>query len=1200
MANFLKNLHPLLRRDRDKKDNQDPNFALIDTLNEEMNQVEKDAIESKLQSSLKTATSEYLDKFGDWFGVYRKTDENDDDYRARIIKYLLLKRGTNNAIIEAIKDYLGKDDIDVSVYEPFTNIFYTNKSHLNGEDHLMGYYYTFAVINVSIGDYFPVEIIDVINEFKPAGVTLYVTYDGASTIRGGTIIKWLDGLPKIETYQEYERFIGYDDTFYGHINMNESKDSDNSSSDIFKTNHSLINSSDVLTGSSSIGRQYVNYGYITSYTYNPDMASSVNQINASTNGRGQEVPYDYYMYTGVRNNNTVELEIQTSSGVSYLYNNFNFRDYMSKYRPQVDIQSDEARKIVSDYIKELSIDYYLSAVIPPDESIEIKLQVYDFSIDRWLTVSISNLSFYEQNIGSNIGYVKDYLNNDLNMFTRLEINAGRKDSVDIKVNYLDLMFYYYERNVYTIKPYRAIVQNYLDITREAYVEAFKLASLDNGDIISKTGYQPMGYLRLTDGYDNNIGRNLLLDSINRTKFSPNNLGKGTVTQNNDGSWDVKSDEGEVISLYRFIKHSTIGNITEQALENGKWYTFSLDITTSEDTDIVIGSSVTEAYIPDKDNISSTTYNNKAKETRRINHTFKIVEDIENVPIILRTQGDNSTTVAFTYHKTKLEEGVKGTPWQPNPEDIYGANDPNNRIELQAEDKDNNIIPSKPVARYETKPGMNLLADKDLFKTTIKGSYVQGDTKELTMSLWGSRITQTGSMEKKLKAGKTYTISYDMEIIELPTVPGYRYAPGIIVYSRNPGTVIAETRFVNGYAQVRDLPVGTKERVEFTFTMSDVDNVELTAYTGLFNETGDASPYETREYAKVKFTDIKLEEGSTATPYTSSPEDNVSFVDKKITFKNINTKVQNIGITNDFAMSHLKLQYSYYGNDWVTLKELPDITQGETITTNNLIDLYGLQTVDYSNINPMSKVSLRTIWNVKLGELNSQEGSLSSMPNDYFNAVWQDIDKLTNMNFGSMKVVKDTEGGVFDGSTGEVIRATSLNTDTYTDLDKLSYTLNKYNEPLTLGSSRLISELKDELLTTESFNVDNRIKVVDSTSEHLPNTSIIKKGFVEREIAGSQYLDYGLYEPIESGTRYKLIVEGEFKDNIEFISLYNSNPNFNELFIYASEINNGYVEREFIAKESTEEKPRLNTDIRLYIRPYDSGLSKVRRVELRKV
>lgn len=734
MANFLKNLHPLLRRDRNKKDNQDPNFALIEALNEEMNQVEKDAIESKLQSSLKTATSEYLDKFGDWFGVYRRANEDDTTYRARIIRYLLLKRGTNNAIIDAIKDYLGRDDIDVSVYEPFTNIFYTNKSHLNGEDHLMGYYYRFAVINVSIGDYFPVEIIDVINEFKPAGVTLYVTYDGASTIRGGAIIKWLDGLPKIETYQEFDRFIGYDDTFYGHLNMNQSKDNDNSSSDIFKTNHSLINSLDVLTGSSSVGRQYVNYGYVTSYVYSPSMTSSVNQISASTEGRGQEVPTDYYMYTSSKNNNTVELNMQTTSGVSYLYNNFNFRDYMSKYRPQVDLQSDESRRIVSDYVKELSIDYYLSVVIPPDESIEIKLQVYDFSINRWLTVSINNLSFYEKNIGSNIGYIKDYLNSELNMFTRLEINAGRKNSVDIKVNYLDLMFYYYERGIYTIKPYKALVENYLDMTRDTHVEAFKVASLSNGDIITKTGFQPIGYL-------------------------------------------------------------------------------------------------------------------------------KVSGDIDNL---------------------------------------------SNHIEIITTDNNTNSIPS------------TLLGD-------------------------------------------------------------------------NSNSLI-------------------------------------------------------------------------------------------LSYGNVKTNIHSFELNSDVLIPNIKFEYSYYGDAWEELTALTEISEGETIVPNILIDLYGLQTVDYSNINPMSKVSLRSIWNVKLGELNSQEGSLSNMSNDYFNAVWQDIDKLSDIDLHSMRVIKDTEGGVLDGATGEVIKATLFDVGAYTDLDRLAYTLNNYTKPLTLGSSRLISELKEELLTTESLNIDNRVKVIYTDTE----------------------------------------------------------------------------------------------------------------------
>src|SRR5699024_8560780 len=460
------------------------------------------------------------------------------------------------------------------------------------------------------------------------------------------------------------------------------------------------------------------------------------------------------------------------------------------------------------YVKEISSDYYLSAVLPPDESIEIKLQVYDFSISRCLTVSINNLSFYEKNIGSNIGYIKDYLNSELNMFTRLEINAGRKGSVDIIVNYLDLMFYYYERGIYTIKPYKALVENYVDMSREAYVEAFKISSLSNGDIITKTGYLPIGYLRVSGGIDNL----------------------------------------------------------------------------------------------------------------------------------------------------------------------------SNHIEIITTDNNTNSIPS---------------------------TILEDDSNSLILS-----------------------------------------------------------------------------------------------------------------------------------------------------YGNVKTNIHSFELNSDTSISNIKFEYSYYGDAWEELTVLTEISEGETIVPNILIDLYGLQTVDYSSINPMSKVSLRSIWNVKLGELHNQEGSLSSMSNDYFNAVWQDIDRLLDIDLGSMRIVKDTESGVFDGSTGEVIKATSFNVGSYTDLDMLAYTLNKYTEPLTLGSSRLISKLKEELLTTESLNIDNRVKVIDAISEQLPNTSIIKNGFTEREVAGSQYLDYELYEPVKSGTKYKLIVEGEFKDNIEFISLYNSNPHFNETYIYPHEIING--------------------------------------------
>ena len=78
-------------------------------------------------------------------------------------------------------------------------------------------------------------------------------------------------------------------------------------------------------------------------------------------------------------------------------------------------------------------------------------------------------------------------------------------------------------------------------------------------------------------------------------------------------------------------------------------------------------------------------------------------------------------------EAKLEEGDKGTPKvQPNPEDIYGANDPNQYIDIIAKDIEGNIKPSKTVLRHENKTGINLLSNKDIIRNTSKGSYVQGD------------------------------------------------------------------------------------------------------------------------------------------------------------------------------------------------------------------------------------------------------------------------------------------------------------------------------------------------------------------------------------------------------------------------------------------------------------------------------------------
>ena len=500
MSSFLKNLHPLLRRKKDKNLNEDINYILLNTLNEELNTVERDTIESKLQSSLKSATGTYLDKFGDWFGVYRKVDEEDDKYRQRIIKYLLLKRGTNNAIIEGIKYYLDRDDLNISIYEPFKNIFYTNKSELNGNDKLIGYYYRFAVINVTIGNYFPLEIIDIINEFKPAGVKLYVTYDGGATNNGSLIYQWLNDDIKVAMYEDIINFYGYDELLYGHINLGLRKTDSLNYKSVFINNKSLINSEDVLTGSSNVGRVFNNVSIKSSYNYTPRYNSSVANIVSELKNKSEELSTDFYLHTNEKNNVSIPVTFNSNTGIEYIYNNFNIREYLLKTKP---VLLNKTKREISDYIGQVDFKLTLKAVLPPNDYVNIVLQIYDFDINRWNTINYDSVSFYEKDYNFSIGYLNDYLNDDLNMFTRLQID-GYEDEVTLDINYLDMVFYHFEPGVYTIHPYTPTVNMYDEIFSMFYVEAYKVFNPTNGDIISQPSYRKVQYIKVTDGKSNSL------------------------------------------------------------------------------------------------------------------------------------------------------------------------------------------------------------------------------------------------------------------------------------------------------------------------------------------------------------------------------------------------------------------------------------------------------------------------------------------------------------------------------------------------------------------------------------------------------------------------------------------------------------------------------------------------------------------------
>ncbi|UNA01506.1 morphogenesis protein [Bacillus phage vB_BcgM] len=165
---FMKYLHPLWKTRLTKDSN--PHNVVLASLDDMLKSVATDAMDSKKDARLETATGQWLDEFGDKFGVFRKDNESDDTYRQRIINFILIERGTVISIEDAIKKYLNDPTTKVEIYEPYKNVFILNKSKLNGEDHLLGKYYTTAVIDARFTENVPLDVLSEIEKFKPAGV----------------------------------------------------------------------------------------------------------------------------------------------------------------------------------------------------------------------------------------------------------------------------------------------------------------------------------------------------------------------------------------------------------------------------------------------------------------------------------------------------------------------------------------------------------------------------------------------------------------------------------------------------------------------------------------------------------------------------------------------------------------------------------------------------------------------------------------------------------------------------------------------------------------------------------------------------------------------------------------------------------------------------------------------------------------------
>lgn len=430
----MKHIHPLLRRERRQGLSDDSNYAVLNALDNVLNETEKDTIKSKIQSSLETATGEYLDHWGDWFGIYRAEGEDDEHYREHIIRHTLLPRGTIQSIIDAIKWFLDDNDANIEIYEPWKNIFYTNKSLLNGEDHLMGYYYRFAIIDITIDRPFPPEIRDIIWAFKPAGVLFYVGYDSGLDITAEWVESPYENMT-VHNTQELDRLTGVGVNIKGNMkanDINEEKEVKN----IFHTNRSNLNGTDVLAGAFDHNRDYIHlYGTALKPITLTD-TSSLATIKTLIDERNN------VSYNAISNKDSLTDRVDVSSGNIYMV--YNVRGFIvAKYKKEYEALKGKNPDVVNkkdyaDFLKEPTLSISLNSLATTAKPTTAKVNLVDFTTGKRHTIRTYKITQTQVSENIDLASLVDYINSE--GLVVVEISMSNTESTVVDIDYVNLTF----------------------------------------------------------------------------------------------------------------------------------------------------------------------------------------------------------------------------------------------------------------------------------------------------------------------------------------------------------------------------------------------------------------------------------------------------------------------------------------------------------------------------------------------------------------------------------------------------------------------------------------------------------------------------------------------------------------------------------------------------------------------------------------
>ncbi|WP_353462176.1 hypothetical protein PYH58_08005 [Mammaliicoccus sciuri] len=271
------------------------------------------------------------------------------------------------------------------------------------------------------------------------------------------------------------------------------------------------------------------------------------------------------------------------------------------------------------------------------------------------------------------------------------------------------------------------------------------------------------------------------------------------------------------------------------------------------------------------------------------------------------------------------------------------------------------------------------------------------TQSFDFTGWATELYSANYLKNVLKEGKTYTLSFELEITALATSE--------MTYSKSHGMLFhivggSSSNFINT-RQSLEREIGNKMIVKHTFTINTLYDYRLLAYTGRYTTDGTANGLPVT-YNKVRITNLKLEEGNIATAWTPAPEDS----DKQLS--DIKTSVQ----TQSADIKVLK--------DGILLKA--DSTEVTKIYDNYLTPLQTQvnqqkATLDILPSQIAAKVSQSQYtadMNNVVGRLNTADSELTQLGNEIrdrvtLNEYQTTKDKINNLKVGGKNLVLDSYG-----------------------------------------------------------------------------------------------------------------------------------------------------------------------------------------------